>query len=174
LDPAKQTPRKGTTRKSISHKRPRATRFQRHQASRGTDQILNSTGLKPNQIPPKFHRPRAKPNRTTLLHYLTHGPGQARAKTLAQSASQGPITIPVNVEIAPAHSYTGFQDGPGHRARLACSSSRQAQAGQEAKHRLAQAALGLHNTSNEGIGLYHNHLWQGRSKARKVLAQVEA
>jgi hypothetical protein len=128
-----QTPKKGTTRKSCNHKRQRATRAtirQRHRAT--ADAELNqaqSTG-------------HSQPNRTTPLHYRICRPGQAGAKTTAQSTSQEPITIPVYVEVAPAHSYTQLPNSPGHEARLAYSSSRLrsllTQAGQEAKRRLAE------------------------------------
>jgi hypothetical protein len=102
----------------------------------------------------KTHRPRAKPNRTAPLRHCVHQPGHAGEKTPAQSASQEPITIAVNVEIAPAHSYTQLPECPGHKDRLAHSSGLsglKAQASKEAKLRFAQATVGLHSKWDEGI-----------------------
>jgi hypothetical protein len=104
-----QTPRKGTARKGCNHKRQRATRASRLQRfrlrrdSRGSDSVQrlqrfrlrrDSRGSEKQQTQNRTrHRPpaTAKPNRTTPLHYLIRRPGQAGAKTTAQSTSQEPV-----------------------------------------------------------------------------------
>jgi hypothetical protein len=95
-----QTPRKGTARRSCNQRVAKGREPQERRDSRDAEQ--QQTQNRTRHKPPA----RANPNRTTPLHYLIRRPRQAGAKSTAQSISQEPITIPLHVEVAPAHSYT--------------------------------------------------------------------